>query len=155
MLDQARGDWRETVRGEALGLLLGGAVIFYFGMSLVARAPAAATSAEAERWFTLDNALFLGLRILGGVMILVGGVAWLGQPVALLLAAVSELALALLLLAISALWTLRAQFSGAWDPQVLLLLLVAAISIAACVRAMRLFLAWRAQRAAAQRSAER
>lgn len=119
----------DHIRSSAIGLLIGGGICLYFGLTLIAMAPGSASQDEAQRWFALDNALFWSLRIVGVAFLAAAGLAGLGQRMSLALAAVTEVVLALLMVAMSVVWTWRARADGTWDYQIILLLLLAIISV--------------------------
>lgn len=119
---------RDSIRSLTVQLLVGGGLCLYFGYSLRADAPGNATPAEAERWFALDNALFLALRIVGFGFLGAGGLAAAGLRPALPATILCEAAFAGLMLAMSVARTWEARVSGGWDPLAILLLVLAFVS---------------------------
>ena len=139
MAGRIRGVTSGQIKAAALGLAIGGGICLYFGMTLVADAPGSATPEEAERWFALDNGLFWLLRGVGVLFILSAGLAAMGQRGAMLLGTVCEVLLVLWLVAMSVVWTIEARADGVWNYQVILLLIIAAVSVGGAKRSWGLY----------------
>jgi hypothetical protein len=131
--------WGESIRGLTVQLLIGGGLCLYFGYSLIADAPAGASREEAQRWFALDNALFLALRIVGFGFLAAGGLATAGLRLALPATILCEAVFAGLMLVMSIAWTLEARASGGWNPLVILLLVLAFLSAGSIPRVWRMY----------------
>lgn len=120
-----------AIKSSAINLLIGGAVCLYFGLTLIADAPAAAkTREEVERWWAVDNAFFWSLRGLGGLFILTAALSLTGRRVAMLFTAAAEGLFVALMVAMSIAWTLEARVDGTFNAMVILLLVLAIIGIA-------------------------
>lgn len=129
----------DSIRGSALGLLIGGGICLYFGLTLIAMAPGSASSDEAQRWFAADNALFWCLRVIGALFLIAAGLAAVGRRVSMALAALAEIAFALLMIVMTIEWTLRARADGMWDYQIILLLILAILAVGGGRRSWALF----------------
>ncbi len=130
----ARAADQAFIRESALGLLLGGGICLYFGLTLAAIAPANSQGAAVEQWWAIDNALFWALRIVGILFVLAAGFAATGRRAALLVTIAAESLFTLLMLAMSIIWTLKARVDGEVNYIVILLILMAIVSIAAIKR---------------------
>jgi hypothetical protein len=128
-----------AIRSSALGLLIGGAICLYFGLTLIADAPGSVSQEEAERWFATDRALFWCLRGTGLLFLISAVLAWIGRRVSMLLATIADVVFALLMLAMAVEWTLEARVDGGWDATVILLLILAFIAAGAARRSWDLY----------------
>lgn len=121
----------DSIKGAALSLLLGGGVCLYFGLTLIADAPASASPAAVQRWFAADNALFWCLRGIGVLFLVTAALAALGQRVSMLLATIAEAGFAVLMIAMTVEWTLEARADNTVNYQVILLLILAVVGASA------------------------
>lgn len=133
----AGGPGPDSIKGAALSLLLGGGVCLYFGLTLIADAPASASPAAAQRWFAADNTLFWGLRGIGVLFMVTAALAALGQRASMLLATIAEAGFAVLMMAMTVEWTLEARADGTVNYQVILLLILAVVGVSAAKSAWR------------------
>jgi hypothetical protein len=122
---------RDAITGSALGLLLSGGICLYFGLTLVADAPGSANTAEAERWFAADNALFWSLRGIGVLFLVAAALAAAARPVSMLLATIAETGFAVLMVVMTVDWTLEARADGLVNYQIILLLILAIVGVSA------------------------
>jgi hypothetical protein len=129
----------DAIRGNALGLVIGGGICLYFGFAFVADAPSGVSEEERAMWFALDNGLFWALRVVGIGFLLAGAWAASGRRPAMLLAAATEAAFALVMLAMSIAWTLEARVMGTWNPQVILLLILLIVGLLGARRSWELY----------------
>jgi hypothetical protein len=141
----------QSVRGSALSLLLGGGVCLYFGLTLIADAPGSATADQVPRWFAADHTLFWCLRGFGVLFVMAAALAALGQRVAMLVATVAEAGFAVLMVAMTVEWTLKARADGTINYEVILLLILAIVGVSAARNAWG---RWTAGRSGARRASE-
>ena len=126
MTPQANPAVTQAIRSSTMGLMIGGAICLYFGFSLLVET-------------TADKILFTALKIVGIAFVLAGAWAWTGSRASMLMAAITEAAFALVALTMSVTWTLEARAMGTWNPQVILLLILVAISVAGARRSWELY----------------
>src|SRR5262249_42870066 len=100
------------IRAEAISLLIGGALCLYFGFTLPLNAPANVPDDVAEKWFMADRVCYYVLRGVGCGFLLAAALAAAGIRISLLLSVATELIFALLMIAMTVIWTWRAQVSG-------------------------------------------
>lgn len=129
----------EAIRGTAFGLLIGGGLCLYFGFILVPDAPLNVSEAEQETWMAVDQGLFWSLRIVGIAFLLAAAWAATGQRASMLLATLAEATFALVMLAMSVVWTLEARATGAWNYHVILLLILLIIGVSGAKRSWSLY----------------
>ena len=124
----------DAIRGSALGLLIGGGMCLFFGFALLVDPPGSVSSDEAEFWRAWDHVFRWSLRIIGVSFLVAAALAGMSKRVSMLLAAIVEVAFALLMLVMMVEWTIEALMDGTWEYSVMLLILLAVISLSGARR---------------------
>lgn len=128
------------IRQETLGLLIVGAVSLYLGFSLPVDWPASATPAEVATWQSIDVAFNWGLRVIGVAFLGCAALTYAGQRIGLIVGAVAGALLAVLMVVMGIEWYIEDRISGGgFNPQIILLLVLAVISLAGARRAWVLY----------------
>jgi len=130
---------RTGIKSSALGLVIGGAISLYLGMTFAAGPLWATTPEEAEWWTAVDNALFWCLRAVGVLFLIAAALAAAGQRSSMLLATLVEGVFIALMVVMSIVWTVEARIAGGWNIQVILLLILAALAVSGARRSWELY----------------
>jgi hypothetical protein len=129
----------EAIRASALGLLIGGGICLFIGLTWGPDAPGSVSEHEAQSWFARDRLFYWCLRIIGVGFLVAAALAGMGKRVSMLLAVIVEVVFALLMLVMMVEWTIEARVDGAWEYSVILLILLAVISLSGARRSWELY----------------
>lgn len=146
MRDETTGDdatrsarTSQAIKGSALGALVAGGVLLYFGFAWAVDAPGSVSKEAAETWFAVDRVFQWCLRILAADFLLVAALAAAGQRVAALLAMIAEGAFTLTMAAMAVDTFLETRADGQIDITTVLLIIMAFVGISAARRSWRLY----------------
>jgi len=136
----SRIDLQAELGAMTLGLVIGGGVCLYMGLSLIADAPANVSRDEAESlWFVVDNAIFWCLRIIGAVLLLAALLAFARQRIAALVATIGEIGFTLIMVGMAIENTIEARVDGIWDYFVILYAVLAIVAASAAKRSWQVY----------------
>ncbi len=131
----------DAIRGNTLGLVIGGGICLYFGFRWLIDAPGSASEEAAKAWYTIDQVFRWILRVVGVIFLAAAAWSSTGQRASLLLAIAAEVGFALLMLAMAIESTLEARADGTWDAFVILFAILVIIGVSAAKRSWEIYAA--------------
>jgi len=126
------------IRGNAMSMLIGGAICLYFGFTLLIDAPASADEQATQTWFAVDRGFRTSFLALGAGFLIAAAWSMTGRSAALLMSAVVEVVFALLMLLLAIETTLEARADGRWDAFAILFLILFVIGLSGALRVWQL-----------------